>query len=244
MYDFPYYAGFRDGSRKSAQAVVPLIMDWAAPASVLDLGCGVGDWLSVFKRAGVREIHGVDGDYVRGEELAISEREFTAHDLTIPYPAGRRYDLAMSLEVGEHLPAESAACLVYSLAAAAPLVLFSAAVPNQPGKAHINCQWPAYWADLFAENGYVVIDALRFRVWNDSSVDWWYRQNLMIYACEKQLDRWPKLKPMRDPKLGSPLPLVHPEMFRQFHQYLFEWGAEWERKYWEAWEQERRRASA
>jgi hypothetical protein len=239
MYDLPYYAAFRDGSRKSAEVIVPLIMEWAAPASALDLGCGVGDWLSVFKRAGLQEIHGVDGDYVCGGQLAISEREFTAHDLQTPYLAGRRYDLAMSMEVGEHLPAGSAPCLVHSLIDAAPLVLFSAAIPNQPGKSHVNCQWPAYWADLFAENGYIPIDALRLRLWNDSRVDWWYRQNIMIYACERELDRWPKLKALRDSKLRSPLSLVHPEMLQRIHHDLVEWGVEWERKYWEAWEQER-----
>ena len=232
MYDLSYYAGFRDGSRKSAQVIVPMILDWAAPESVLDVGCGVGDWLSVFKQSGIRTIHGVDGDYVRGEQLAISEREFTAHDLATPYLAGRRYDLAMSLEVGEHLPAESAPFLVRSLADAAPLVLFSAAIPNQAGKSHINCQWPAYWADLFAENGYVVLDVLRLKLWNDSRIDWWYRQNIMIYACDNDFDKWPRLKALRDPELRRPLPLVHPEMFRQVHDYLWEWGVEWEKKYW------------
>jgi hypothetical protein len=240
MYDLSYYTAFRDGSRKSAQVIVPLVVDWVAPASILDLGCGVGEWLSVFQEAGVPEIHGVDGDHVCGEQLAISEREFTAHDLTTPYPAGGRYDLAISLEVGEHLPAESSPCLVHSLADAAPLVLFSAAIPNQPGKSHINCQWAAYWADLFAEHGYVVIDSLRLRLWNDSRVDWWYRQNIMIYACEKELGRWLKLKALRAPELRRPLPGVHPEMFQQ----VLEWGVEWEKKYWEAWEQQHSRHKA
>lgn len=244
MYDLPYYAACRDGSRKSAEVIVPLIMEWAAPASVLDLGCGVGDWLSVFKTAGLREIHGVYGDYMRGEQLAISERELTAHNLATPYHADRRYDLAMSMEVGEHLPAGSAPCLVRSLIDASSLVLFSAAIPNQPGKSHVNCQWPVYWADLFAESGYIPIDALRLRLWKDSRVDWWYRQNIMIYASEKDLDRWPKLKALGDPEVRTPLSLVHPEMLQQIHHDLVEWGAEWERKYWEAWEQERRRANA
>lgn len=57
----------------------------------------------------------------------------------------------------------------------------------------------AYWAGLFAGYGYVVIDALRLKLWSDSRVDWWYRQNVMIYACETELDNWPKLKALRDP---------------------------------------------
>ena len=233
MYDPSYYDGFRGGSRKSAEVIVPLIVDWVAPLSVVDLGCGMGDWLSVFKEAGVRDVVGVDGDHVQRDHLSISPQEFSPHDFTVPYSGERHYDLAVSLEVAEHLPAESARPLIGSLTDLAPVVLFSAAIPNQPGEHHVNCQWPAYWAELFAERGYVVIDALRFRLWNDSRVDWWYRQNIIIYACEKQLDQRPELKAMRDPELIAPLPLVHPQMFQDVYVNLLQWGVEWEKKYWD-----------
>lgn len=232
MYDLSYYNGFRDGSRRSAKAIVPLIMDWVAPTSVLDLGCGMGDWLAVFKEAGVREVCGVDGDYVLDEHLAIPRDDFRVHDLASPYLSDRRYTLAISLEVAEHLPQDSAGWLVRSLTDAAPLVLFSAAIPNQPGKAHINCQWPDYWADLFDERGYVAIDALRLRLWNDSRVDWWYRQNTLFYASASELDCWPNLKALYNPNLPRPLSLVHPEMFQQTYRDLLEWGVEWEKRYW------------
>jgi hypothetical protein len=55
----------------------------------------------------------------------------------------------MSLECAEHLPAHRAAPLVEWLTKSAPIVVFSAAIPGQGGKGHINEQPPDYWNDLF-----------------------------------------------------------------------------------------------
>jgi hypothetical protein len=210
-------------------------MEWICPKSVIDLGCGMGDWLSVFKEAGVEEILGIDGDHVPSEQLAIQQHEFVPHDLTNRFAPARQCDLAMSLEVAEHLPIESARPLIHSLTDLASVVLFSAAIPNQPGQHHVNCQWPAYWATLFRNRGYVAIDAIRLRLWNDSRVNWWYRQNIIVYASEKRLDQWPKLQALWHPDGVAPLPLVHPEMFVEMYRNLVEWGADWEKKYWWLW---------
>jgi len=214
IYTRSFYDEFKDTSRTSAQVIVPFLMNWAAPTSVIDLGCGLGAWLAVFKEAGVREICGVDGDYVPRNQLVIPERAFIAYDLTRPYVADRQFDLAISLEVAEHLPPESGRALVESLADLAPVVVFSAAVPHQGGEHHINCRWPGHWADLFARRGYVAIDTLRFKIWEDSRVGWWYRQNIVIYVCAEQLSRWPVLEIMHRSSPARPLPLIHPEMFR------------------------------
>jgi hypothetical protein len=228
-YSPEFYEGRKNRSRISAAAVVPLVMDWVAPASVIDLGCGTGEWLAVFKEAGVQEIRGVDGNWVPQDELAIPQHAFTARDLTTGYTGNRRYDLAMSLEAAEHLPTESSQSFVQSLTDLGPVVLFSAAVPDQAGTNHANCQWPEYWADLFAKRGYVVIDALRPRIWEDSRVAWWYRQNMMIYVHEEQLERRPKLEALRHCQPARPLPLIHPEMLKE----VLEWSVEENRKYWD-----------
>src|SRR5437763_11957144 len=96
-YSPEFYQGIKNKSRMSAEVVVPLVMDLVTPASVIDLGCGSGEWLAVFNKAGVEEIRGVDGDWVPQDELIIPQRAFTEQDLTISYISERRYDLAMSL---------------------------------------------------------------------------------------------------------------------------------------------------
>ena len=116
---------------------------------------------------------------------------------------------------------------VHALTAAAPVVLFSAAAPEQPGTNHINPQCPAYWAGLFAERGHVAIDALRWMIWEDERVGWWYRQNIMIYVARDLLSRWPKLEAMYR-EGAQPPRLVHPELMRVW----MDWGIEQSRLYW------------
>ena len=228
-YTSEFYQNKKTETRISAEAVVSLIRDWVTPTSVIDLGCGIGEWLAVFNEAGVQEISGVDGCWVPQDQLLIPRHAFTEHDLTISYIAQRRYDLAISLETAEHLPLASSQSLVGSLTDLAPIVLFSAAIPDQAGANHINCQWPSYWANLFAQCSYKFIDALRPRIWEDSRVAWWYRQNLMMYVHEEELKRRPNLAAFHHCQSEKPLPLVHPEMLRE----ILEWGLGENRKYLE-----------
>src|SRR5215469_304150 len=165
LYDRRFYDVQSVGSRRSAGAVVPLVMRLLAPVSVCDVGCGIGTWLSVFQEHGVRSILGIDGAHVALEMLQIPPDDFRTSDLALPLELDRRFDLAISLEVAEHLPEASAAGFVKSLTAIAPVVLFSAAVPGQGGTGHINEQWQDYWADLFAREGFVPVDAIRPAIW-------------------------------------------------------------------------------
>ena len=234
-YTQRYFGNFQSTSRSSAEVVVPQLMQWFSPASVIDLGCGVGQWLAAFAAAGVRDIRGVDGNYVDRAQLAIGPSEFTAHDLAQPYRPERRYDLAMSVEVAEHLEPAQGAALVGALVEAADVILFSAAAPHQAGVRHINCQWPAYWSRLFQAHGFAAIDAIRPRIWNDARVDWWYRQNVLLYVRENRLPQWPFLAPYRT---DEPLALVHPKML----EGIFNWGMEAERKYWALWQESQKTA--
>jgi SAM-dependent methyltransferase len=169
-------------SPASAEVVVPIVLDLVRPASVVDVGCGRGAWLAVFRRHGVADVLGVDGAYVDRGSLVIPTESFLAADLSHPTDVGRGFDLALCLEVGEHLPESAAPALVETLTSAAPAVLFSAAIPGQGGVGHVNEQWPGYWAELFARRGYLPFDVLRPRLWEDRRVAVWYRQNAFLYA--------------------------------------------------------------
>jgi hypothetical protein len=45
--------------------------------------------------------------------------------------------------------------------------------------------WPSQWAKLFAKHGYKPYDLLRYEMWWDQRVDWWLRQNLLIFATDE-----------------------------------------------------------
>ena len=212
-YTKEFYELLRDGATKSAEVIAPLVLQLLPVRSVVDVGCGDGSWLAVFRRLGVHEILGVDGDYVNPGSLQIPPDCFQALDLTKPFSLGRGFDLAVSLEVAEHLPAECAPVFVECLTRMAPLVLFSAAIPFQGGVNHINEQWPDKWADLFGRHGYLPVDFLRKRIWQNESVEWWYAQNTLLFANPALLQQNAVLRAELDATNPSQLSLVHPRQY-------------------------------
>jgi SAM-dependent methyltransferase len=228
-YTSAYFEEFKDVSRESAAVIAPLVTDLIPVKSVIDFGCGLGQWLAAFERSGVSEIRGLDGSYIDLDQLEIPRDAFRVQDLTAPYVAEKQFDLATCVEVAEHLAEVNGSGLIRSLTDAAPVVLFSAAIPHQPGKDHVNPQWPDYWARLFRQYGFVPVDALRHVIWDDARVAWWYQQNILLYVREEMLAQYPKLKSLRDAGFDRPRRLVHPAMI----DILVEWGTEESNRYWE-----------
>jgi SAM-dependent methyltransferase len=212
-YSRRWFAGQVATALSSADMVVPLMIDLVRPASVVDVGCGLGAWLAAFVRAGVTDVIGVDGDYIDRAMLKIPAERFHARDLVAPLSLDRTFDLAVSVEVAEHLPESVADQFVASLTDLAPLVAFSAAVPGQGGNHHVNEQWPSYWAEKFAARGYAVADPFRPALWASQQVEWWYRQNLLLYVSPARLSTDPHLRGLVDQAKAWPLDIVHPEMF-------------------------------
>jgi len=211
-YDETFYNTYAPYSSESASKVIPYILQLFSPKSVVDVGCGIGTWLSVFKNQGVEDILGIDGDYVNRNQLLFDQNHFLSHDLTQPLPSEniRRFDLAISLEVGEHLPQSSAEQFINTLISLAPIVLFSAAIPHQGGTYHINEQWPNYWAKLFKQKGYVTMDLLRPRIWGDRQVEYYYSQNSLLYIEESYVENFPNLKKYIVSADNEWLSIVHP----------------------------------
>lgn len=209
VYDEDFYAFLDETSHTSAQAVVPFVMELVRPRSVVDLGCGTGVWLAAFAEHGVKDILGVDGSWVPGHRLQIPQDTFTPHDLCRPLHLGRRFDLAVSLETAEHLAPECATTLVASLVRLAPVVVFSAAVPGQGGTDHRNLQWPRYWSELFAEYGFVTIDAIRPLICRRHDVAHWYVQNTFLFVDRLHAARDEILRAQYAAYGGAPFPWIH-----------------------------------
>lgn len=215
LYDKRFFDEARETSGPSARQIVPIVMRLVQPQSVVDLGCGTGSWLAVFREQNVPKVLGIDGGWVDRRVLEIPVESFMVLDLTKTLPALGAFDLALSLEVAEHLPARAAETHVESLVSLAPAVMFSAAIPMQGGAGHVNEQWPEYWAERFAAKGYQVVDCIRRRVWNNSSVSWWFAQNTLLFVREDYLAAHPALRTERDRDAGNPLSLVHPGGYLQ-----------------------------
>ncbi len=162
--------------------VIPFILSLLEVKSVLDVGCGIGTWLKVFEEHGVRDLIGVDGNHVDQKLLKISPDKFRSHDLREHLNLGRKFDLALCLEVVEHLPESSASLVVNTLVDYSDFVLFSAAIPGQGGQHHINEQWLSFWVQQFEKFGYDMHDIVRPKFWKNENVDVWYRQNMVLFC--------------------------------------------------------------
>lgn len=209
-YNQEFYENQVGGSADSASVVAPIVLDLLPGVrSCVDVGCGTGVWAQQFHLSGVPDVMGIDGAYVDPGQLRIARERFIARDLTQPIRLDRKFDLCVCLEVGEHLPNARAASFVADLTALAPVVLFSAAIPGQGGLNHINEQWPDYWQQLFAANGYRVADCIRHRIWDDRRVDYWYRQNILLFADDAH---YPALASAAS--VPGPLSIVHPVLLR------------------------------
>jgi SAM-dependent methyltransferase len=193
-------------TQQSACEILPIIFEAIKPTSVADIGCGTGHWLAAARELGAQEVLGVDGPWVKSQ-LVIPSENFITHDLSTPLRLQRRFDLALSLEVAEHLPESAARTFVQSLCDAGDVVVFSAAIPGQGGRRHLNERWPVYWAELFQQRGYDCHDYLRPKIWNNPRVAWHYAQNSLIFVrrgCKHSFG-----------PAGAPLPLVHPTLWSE-----------------------------
>jgi len=193
----------------SAENILPFVFSIFKPISVLDVGCGNGSWLKACKDLGVAEIFGIDGILVESSELMIKESEFLRHDLTKKIELDKKYDMAISLEVAEHLPEDAADIFVDSLTKHASVILFSAAIPQQGGQNHLNEQWPNYWNEKFRKKGFQAFDILRNKFWENENVRWWYRQNMMLYAREGEA-AFNEFEPSK-----NILSYIHPRLYQK-----------------------------
>jgi ribosomal protein L11 methylase PrmA len=61
--DDTFYSYFTAGALRSAKRLLPLLAKKLDIRSVLDIGCGRGAWLSVWRGLGVESVHGIDSEY-------------------------------------------------------------------------------------------------------------------------------------------------------------------------------------
>jgi SAM-dependent methyltransferase len=163
----------------------------AAPASVVDVGCGQGQFLAALlrRRPGLPHL-GLDASptalaraQARGLRVApapLASVRRTRQMNTATLVEG--FDLAVCLETAEHLPPWCAGGLLDALTRAR-LVLFSAAHPLQGGTLHLNERPFEYWRSLFHSRGFDLDDrdaTLREAVAR-LDLPWWYGSNIHLF---------------------------------------------------------------
>jgi hypothetical protein len=206
LFTHEIYDEIRPGAQRSAAVVVPLVQRIVAAQRVVDVGGGEGWWAAAFAAEGANAVC-IDNPT---PSLVAPGVQHVEQDLSLGLPRELGgFDLAVCLEVVEHVDATIGDRLVADLCEIAPSILFSAAIPGQGGHGHVNEQWPGYWVKRFANVGYRCSGALRWTFWEDEAVEPWYRQNLLFVTRESEAYAELFATP-----LTEPWPVVHPGTFR------------------------------
>ena len=213
-YGESFYESHIAGSQRSAKHILGYLYRFFAPVSVVDLGCGRGAWLKVSRELGSSVVHGYDGFWNTQADMLDPKITFTPVDLERELQVYRRYDLAISLEVAEHLKPESAASFARNLSRLSDVILFSAAIPGQGGTRHLNEQYQSYWGALFSCHRFAIFDMFRPVFWGEAEVELWYRQNAFLYVRQEHplaaRLRKSAIFELTDPRF---MDCVHPELY-------------------------------
>jgi SAM-dependent methyltransferase len=197
-------------NRNSANVLLDRVQEYIKVTSVLDVGCGLGTWLAIAQSKGF-EIAGVEGPWCETDKLEVDKDLVTITDLEKPIELGRKFDLAICLEVGEHLSEAAAPHLVQTLVSHADHVMFSAAVPFQGGHHHVNEKTLGYWVQHFFKHGYRPLDIFRAKIWYAEDIHWWLKQNLVLFARGAAIQGNPKL--LSESRVERPLDIIHPLVY-------------------------------
>ena len=189
-YDNEFYQAQQLKSYNSALVVLGHVFDVFCPKKIVDFGCGVGAWLKaaaeIHSKKGMDDCEyvGLDGDWGEKKNMIPDCVDFRGIDLENISPLDKKYDMAISVEVAEHLPESCARKFVSTICNSADVILFGAAIPGQGGVNHINEQYQSYWMSLFCEKGFKCIDLIRPAYFDDERIGVAYRQNLLLYVKE------------------------------------------------------------
>jgi SAM-dependent methyltransferase len=194
VYDADYYRKDTDLlTAAGAKVIADSTLADLKPSTVVDVGCGTGALLEVFRNRGC-QVFGLEYaesalEVCRERMLDVQkfdlEKESLAHD--------RRFDVAVSMEVAEHLAEASADHYVALLTSLSNSIVFTAATPGQQGIEHVNEQPPSYWISKFRGRGFDHDETISNRwksAWEASgSMAFYYHQNLMVFRRRQGTDR-------------------------------------------------------
>ena len=181
-YDHQFYLRSHERTKDSPSKILPMLFSLKRINSVVDVGCGIGAWLECAKALGATNVRGIEGPWINKRVARVDTRDLQIHDLEVRLAVGRKFDLVISLEVAEHLSPPRARSFVDDLCELGDMILFSAAIPGQGGKHHINEQWQSFWAKQFFDNNFRAFDFIRPAIWSQADIPVWYRQNILTFA--------------------------------------------------------------
>lgn len=140
--------------------------------TIADIGCGNGAYTRYLEDAGF-DAYGFDGSPLTPDFCQQA-------DFSQSVDIGT-YDMALCLEVGEHIPARYEQTFLYNVCnAARRWVVLSWAVPGQGGDGHVNCR-DNYWVVQQMQRRGFNLDAEKTFALRAAATVSWFKNTLMVF---------------------------------------------------------------
>jgi 2-polyprenyl-3-methyl-5-hydroxy-6-metoxy-1,4-benzoquinol methylase len=188
-YSQNFYDSVSNRAVQSAQIAARVIAGTFQPTSIVDIGSGQGVWLNTIaqtfpsvKRAVALDLQSHQSVFF--DDLHKSSVEFQFVEVNFEVSRNlpeENFDIAICLEVLEHLSTEAATEVAKEMGEKCSVVIFSAALLGQGGTGHINERKFSYWMNLMREQGFVALDVFRPALQKSTDVPGYYKQNMMLF---------------------------------------------------------------
>lgn len=148
--------------------------------TVMDLGCGPGYYIHTFTKADLLA-SGRDGnphtyELTKGAGY-YRELHTPLKEIEVKY----KFDLVLSLEVGEHIPQEFEQVFLDNIVRSAKKwIILSWAVPGQKGDGHVNCRSNQYIINEMLDRNYTM-QLLETQQLRKKSTAPWFKNSLMCF---------------------------------------------------------------
>ncbi len=189
VYDDEFFGVNQEEGLKFAEWFIPLLRRTFQLNSLIDVGCGTGHYLHACRQSGISDVFGMEGSPFAFKHLLVPDHLVVRHDLRKPFQFDRRWDLALSLEVAEHIDDVDTDNYVRILCNASDVVVITAAPLGQGGTRHVNEHSRSWWTEKFSGAGYrydaaatdKMILGIREAKAQQKFVASWFEPNIMVF---------------------------------------------------------------
>ena len=147
---------------------------------VIDMGCGLGDYLVHLQNKGFKTLLGIEGE----KSNKVNFKNIINQDLTVPFDLTKEYKgNVISLEVGEHIPKQYQKQYLDNLDRHCNnFLIMSWAIKNQPGLGHVNCMDNDEIIPIIENMGYnyLPVHSSDARINSDDFTPW-FKNTILIF---------------------------------------------------------------
>jgi ubiquinone/menaquinone biosynthesis C-methylase UbiE len=184
-YETSFYDSVSARAGLTAQEISELVGALFEPSNMIDIGCGDGVWsktfLNDFPKIAVTAVDLPEAQFKflsrDSKNISIVRRNFE-QEVNLPDEV---YDLAICVEVLEHLELQTAEKIMDYIATHSRFAIVSGATRGQGGTHHINENDQDYWVDSMRKRGMVAFDVVRPKLQKKDGIPSYYKNNIFLY---------------------------------------------------------------